>query len=471
MKYLPLLAASIAISPAAEITVETKPFQIERTFPATLLPDKPTLIAIDPESWAEFAIEEILPHGTAVKKGDVLVKFDREGIDRKLEDSRRAVESRALSLANQELAFLKLAEETELKLAAARRAKNIAAEELEYFTKIGRKSQEEDTAHGLESSKQRLAAAKEELKQLKMMYDADDLTEQTEEIILKRQEFAVKSSELGLRLTELSTTRTLEVTLPRRAESLQTDATTAAIELEKAEKNLPRGLESARIDLESARVAAAREKDALADLEKDVALMELKAPADGIFYHGSLEDGRWTLGELAKSLVKGGRVPLIRPFASLIPTDAELNLVALVDEATARSLKSPLKGGLTAAGREDIGLTVEIQGIADYPAADGKYRIDLLPEWPEDENLEWPADLDVAAGMNFECRFIAYQDDNAITLPAKAISAAAEGKWTVQVKMADGKSEPRPIARGRVSGDRVEILSGLESGQVVVVPD
>ncbi len=169
--------------------------------------------------------------------------------------------------------------------------------------------------------------------------------------------------------------------------------------------------------------------------------------------------------------MKGGRVPLIRPFASLIPADAELNLVALVDEATARSLKQPLKGSLTAGGREDIALTVEIQGISTYPAVDGKYRIDLLPEWPEDEKLEWPADLDVASGMNFECRFIVHQQENAVTLPLKALHAADEGKWTVQVKLADGKSEPRAITRGRVSGDRIEILSGLESGQVVVVPD
>jgi hypothetical protein len=288
---------------------------------------------------------------------------------------------------------------------------------------------------------------------------------------LKRQEFAVQSTELSLKHAELATKRALEVTLPRRAIALETEAKGSAIELEKAEKNLPRGLESARLDLESARTAASREKDELAKVEKDASLFEIQAAADGVFYHGSLDEGRWSLGELAKVLVKGGRVPFIRPFASLVPADADLGLTAHVDEALARVLKVQLKGSLTAAGREDVALTATIQEIGGIPGGDGKYRVDLLPEWPEKDKLEWPADLDVAPGMSFECRFVIHREDAAITLPLKALDAAEGGTWTVRVKMADGKGETRPVTRGRMNGDQVEVTAGLEGGQVVIIPD
>ncbi len=471
MKYLPLLLVAAAASPGAETTLETKPFRIEKSFQAAVLPAKPVLLSVDPEGWADFTIEEILPHGSLVKKGDVLVKFDRENIDKKLEDLRRAVEARELSLASQELSFAKLEEETALKLEAARRAEKIAAEELAYFTKTGRKVQEEDTIDNLEGTKRRLEAAQEELKQLRMMYDADDLTEQTEEIILKRQEYAVQSSELALKHAELATKRSLDVLLPRRADSLATEARSTAIELEKAEKNLPRALESARLDLEAARTAATREKQDLAELEKDAALMEIKASADGIFYHGSLDDGRWTLGELAKALVKGGKVPLIRPFASIVPSDARMALVAHVDEATARSLSKDLKGHLTAAGREDVPMIANIGAIAGIPAADGRYRVDLARDAAPEAGTAWPEGLQVVPGMNFECRFVVHQKEAAITVPVKALQPGPGGTWTVDVKTADGKSESRTVTRGRISGDKAEILSGLESGQVVVIPD
>lgn len=467
MKYLPLLLASAAVSHAAEITVDAKPFRIEKSFYATLLPLEPVLISIDPEAWTDFTIEEILAHGTIVKKGDVLVKFDREGIDKKLEDLRRAVKSRELSLASQELAFSKLEEETAIKLEAARRAGAIAAEELAYFTKTGRKIQEEATLDNLENTKRRLEAAQEELKQLRMMYDADDLTEQTEEIILRRQEYAVKSAELDLKHAEFSTTRSLDVLLPRRADSLATDARSTGIELEKAEKNLPRGLQSARLDLEAGRIAAAREKQDLEDLEKDAALMEIRAATDGVFYHGSLDEGRWTLGELAKALVKGGKVPFVKAFGSLVPSSAKMGLVAHVDEGTARTLAKDLKGNLTATGREDLPMVANIGDVAAIPAGDGRYRVDVATGGGEN----WPAGLNVAPGMNFECRFVVHQKDAVITVPAKALQPGPGGTWAVDVKTADGKSESRTVARGRISGDRVEILSGLEGGQVVVVPD
>jgi HlyD family secretion protein len=54
-------------------------------------------------------------------------------------------------------------------------------------------------------------------------------------------------------------------------------------------------------------------------------------------------------------------------------------------------------------------------------------------------------------------------------VPTKAVSFDAAG-WTVDVKLADGKTERRPVKRGRVSKDETEILSGLEVGQVIVVP-
>lgn len=463
MRSLIFLAASIAISPAAETTAEAQPFVIERKFTATLLPVDPLPLALDAESWTDFVIERIAPHGAEVAKGELLVKFEREAIDRKRDDLRRALKSGALALASQELALAKLTEETAMKLEASRRAARIAAEELEYFTTTGRKAAEEEAANGLENASQRLDAAREELKQLRLMYEADDLTEQTEEIILKRQEYAVKSAELGFRLSELSTRRTLEVMIPRQAEELAAAAKSADIELEKVRNNLPRALEIARLEFEAATETRNRELEALADLDKDAALMEISAPNDGIFYHGSLAEGRWTLGELAKSLVQGGRVPTAKPFATLVPVDAPLVLTAHVGEAMTRGLEKQLRGIATLAGREELTLVATVADRATLPAADGSYRVDLTTRLPEDPRL--------LPGMTVECHFVLHRNESVIVLPAKALQLADDGKWTVQVKLADGKSAPREVVRGRMDGERVEILSGLEPDQVVVLPD
>jgi multidrug efflux pump subunit AcrA (membrane-fusion protein) len=463
MKALLFLAASIAVSPAAETTAEAVPFVIERSFTATLLPVDPAPLVLEPRRWTDFVIERIAPHGAVVEKGAVLVKFEREELDRKRTDLRRALKSGALALANQELALTKLEEETRMKLEAARRTARIATEELEYFTATGRQAAEDEAANGLENAGQRLEATREELKQLRLMYEADDLTEQTEEIILKRQEYAVKSAELGFRLAGLSTRRTLEVMIPRQAEELATAVRATAIEREKAEKNLPRTLEIARLEVEGAKEALARETDALAELDQDALLMEITADEDGIFYHGSLGEGRWIPGELAKSLVQGGKVPTDKPFATLVSADAPLVLTGHVDEATARGLEKELRGIATIAGREELELAATVAERAALPETDGRYRIDLAARLPDDPRL--------LAGMTAECRFVLHRNESVIVLPLKALQLADGGKWTVKVKQADGKSTPREITRGRIDGERVEILSGLDQDQVVVLPD
>ncbi|MDB6078607.1 MAG: hypothetical protein JWO82_2354 [Akkermansiaceae bacterium] len=456
---------------AGETTVAMKPFRVERSFSATLLPARTVAVAVDPASWADWEILEIKPHGSAVKKGDVLVKFDREGIDRKLVDQKRAVDALTLALASRELAFTKLEEETKLKLEAAQRGAKIAADDLDYFNKIDLKASQDQVKESLEAAGQRLDGEKEELAQLKKMYQADDITDETEEIVLKRQQFAVKSAELRLHLTEQSTKHTLETTLPRQQESLQTADRTAKITLEKATQDLPRSLQAAKLDLEGARVGLERDKAELAKLEADARLMAFTAPSDGTFYHGAMDDGRWSVGDLSRVLLKGGKVPPVRTFATLVPPQPVLALEASVDENTARLLTKGMKGNATIAGREDLPFVATVKTSPGVPAADGRYRIQLDPEWEGHKPSEFPPDLDVAAGMTMDCNFLIHQSDAIVSLPLKALRAGPDGSWTVEVKLAEGKSEQRVVKRGRVAGAAIEILSGVEPGQVVIIPD
>ena len=99
--------------------------------------------------------------------------------------------------------------------------------------------------------------------------------------------------------------------------------------------------------------------------------------------------------------------------------------------------------------------------VAATPCPDGTYRADFSATWPKE-----PVP---AAGATAQVRLISYQQAAAIAIPTKALNFTAGG-WTVEVKLADGKTERRPVKRGRVSKDDTEILSGLEAGQVVVVP-
>ncbi|MCF7675375.1 MAG: hypothetical protein K9N23_05970 [Akkermansiaceae bacterium] len=465
MKLLPstlLLPALLATSArSADYTIVQQPFFTAHTFAATALPAEVSLIRLPAKAWADFEILQLAPHGSKVAAGDILLKFDAEDIDKKLADARRAFTASELNLAQAELDTKSLKATTPLALDALRRTALQAKEELAYFTKVRRKATEESAGQSLIRAQENLENAQEELRQLAKMYDADDLTEETEEIILVRQKSAVARAEFGLRMEQLDCDRTLKVKLPREAEALTAADKEATLALAAAEEELPRKLKLQDIGLATARITFAREKETLAKLESDRKLFELKAPAAGWFYYGTIEDGRWTTGELLKGIVVNGKAPVKRPFATFIPATAKLGLTAFVEEAVSRVLTPETTGTATLTGREDLELPVKLLATSPTPGTDGRYRADL--------NLTWPEGITVTPGATAEISLVSYQQAQAIAVPTKALTQTATG-WTVEVKLADGKSEQRAVKRGRVSKDLTEILSGLEAGQVILTP-
>ncbi len=456
---IPALIAATAHS--GELTLEMKPFFIAHSLDATALPDTASPIRIDAEAWSAFEIVSIAVHGSAVKKGDALIVFKTEEIDKKLADTTQAIAAAKLNLAQAELDLATLEKTVPEKLARLKLAAAEAAEELEHFNKTARKSAEESAGFDLKRREQILASFKEELKQLTKMYEADDATEETEEIILQNQLDDVEAAEFALRMEILNHKRTLEISLPRQLTALTQTRDDTALSLDKAAKDLPRSVELKKLEVAALKTELERNGKALADLEKDRSLFEIKAVADGIFYYGAIEDGKWTTGDLIKTLEPGGAAPIGITFATFIPATAKPLIQAFPDQATARVLAAGAEGIAIVPGREDISIPVSLKSIAATPAPDLTHPATFTATWPEK--------LSTVPGQSLQIQVVSHNNDKAITVPTKALTYGPKG-WTVEVKLADGKTEKRPVTRGRSDAENTEITAGLEAGQVIIVP-
>lgn len=456
---VPALIAATAH--AGELTLEMKPFSIVHTIDATALPDSAIPLRLDAEAWETFRIVTITDHGGAVKKGDDMVVFETEAIDRKISDTRHAIGTATLELAQAEAELAELEKTVPEQLARLKRAAADAAEELAYFTETDRKSAEEAAGFDLKRREQMLASYTEELKQLRQMYEADDATEDTEEIILQKQLDAVEAAKFALRMEVLNHKRTLAVALPRKAVALTQGRDDTALALEKGAKELPRSVELKKLAAAALKTSLERNRESLADLEKDRILFGIKAPADGMVYHGSIEDGKWTTGELIKTLHPGGNAPVGKTFATFIPAVSGLLIQAFPAQAVAQALAPGTEGVATLSGREDVSIPVSLKSIAATPGADGTYAATFTATWPEG--------LHAVPGQSLQLRIISYSKEQAIAVPTKALAFGPKG-WTVEVKLADGKTEHRPVTRGRADGEETEITGGLEAGQVLIIP-
>jgi len=459
-RYLiPVLLAATAH--ADELTLETKPFFIAHSFAATALPAKSTPIRLDAEAWPTFEIATIAAHGSAVKKDQPLIVFETEDIDRKLADTRQVIATETLELASAELALANLEKNVPEQLARLKRGADEAAEKLAYFTGTSRRISEESADYGLRRTEQMLASYEEELKQLLQMYEADDITEDTEEIILKKQNFDVESAKFALKREILDHRRTLELSIPRQGIELTEARDDTALASDTAAKDLPRSIGLKKIEVASLKTSLARNTESLADLEADRKLFEIKAPADGTFYYGSIEEGKWTTGELIKPLVRGGSAPLGKTFATFIPAPANPVVQAFLDQTTAKALAAGTKGTATLTGRSDLPVPVTLRSVSPAPDTDKAYPATFTAEWPEG--------VDPVAGQTLDINLVSYISEKAIAIPTKALSYGPQG-WTAEVKLANGKTEERPVTRGRSSAEGTEVTAGLEAGQVVIVP-
>ena len=100
-------------------------------------------------------------------------------------------------------------------LSAGRRAKRLADEDLDYFNKVDGPFNEQMAAFLVKSAENDLSYETEELKQLEKMYKADDLMEDTEEIILKRARDNVERAKFMVQRAKTMRDGMTKLTLPR----------------------------------------------------------------------------------------------------------------------------------------------------------------------------------------------------------------------------------------------------------------
>jgi len=459
MKYfLPLALATLE---AAEHTVQETIFEKVLALDATFIPAETAVLKIDPQEWNTFQIVSLVDHGAVVKKGDMVITCDPEDFEEKLAEEKRGVKARKIALARAERELADLEISTPFKLETQRLDVERAKESLAYFKKTGRPLEEEIARERLEASKRSLSYYEEELRQLEKMYGEDQVTEETEEIILKRQQAAVNSARFTLKKNQLSTKRTLEITIPQKALDLERKLAASTRAFKTSQLNLPRILEEKRLKVADLQRSDQIADDKLADLEADAAFLTLSAPYDGTIYYGEISDGAWSPGQTAKFLNEGANLPKNTPLLTLVPPSSPLALHGLVGQEERLALSVGDLAAVSVPGHSGPDFSAELTFLAPVPDTAGTYRTSFA--------IDLPADTPIVGAMKAKLEVTTYRNEKALTVPTAAITR--EGTTaTVEVKLADGKNELREVTLGESSSGETEILSGLSIDQVILVP-
>ena len=353
-------------------------------------------------------------------------------------------------------------------MAAAERAKNYADEDLKNFVEIDRPMAERMAHFMVKRYGEWLEYSREELRQLEKMYRSKDLTEETEEIILRRQRFQIEMYEYYLKEAELDRDQTLKVRLPREEQHVRENVVKQAIDLERARALLPLNLNQKRLTIAKLKHDRAKGDEKLAELRSDREAMTVHAPADGLVYYGRPDRGQWSsAGAAAQKLHKGGVVPPDEVFITVVAA-RPIDIRATVEEKDLAALGRPaeLTGRVTPTSDPDLHLTARLASILTVPREAGKFEAVVDVELADDKAAIKP-------GMACSVKFTTYRKDNALTVPAGAVFEDDMADTPSHYVYAstpdkDGKYPRRTVKVGKTASGKTEILEGLAAGDEIL---
>lgn len=421
-------------------------------------------IVLDPKQWKTLKVKKALAHGSLVTEGDPVLWIETKELDKELAKQKRSLESTevSLKLASDDLRFTK--ESTAMDLESSDRKAQIAKEELDYFLKIREPQSIKSADMNLKFSKYSLEYAREELNQLQQMYEADDLTEQTEEIILKRAQRSVEASEYSLKRAEISHKRTIATSLPREKQSLVDSQSKTALGRAKSVATLPLLLRKKELELAALQRDVEELNKKITELERDRESMTIYANRSGLLFYGRCVNGKWSEVSAREKQLKPSGTVTARQVLMTIVAPASLRVrMSLTEQQLAQATlgQAAIVKSNSVMNHSSI---AEISQINRIVQGDGKYlAIASTKNNPE---------LLITPGMTCQVKIRVHQNQKAILIPTNMVHQedfAEDSRPFVWVKVAgDEKSKKQFLETGYTKNGKIEIVTGLKAGDVVL---
>jgi len=255
------------------LKIEPKRLKIDLALDGTFAARKMEEVVFRPEAWTTYEIVDVVEHGAKVHKGETLFKFDSEKLDEAIADLELEQRINELAILKSEEEMPRMEKTLKLDSAAAERTNKQAKEDFERYREIDRPMMEKTAEFMVKYYNFNLNYEKDELEQLEKMYKADDLTEETEEIVLKRQKNSVEFAEFSLENAKLSRDETLKISLPRYDIRIKEALERSEMAQARARQALELDLTKARYELEQRKKARTKSLDRHGKLLQDRQLM------------------------------------------------------------------------------------------------------------------------------------------------------------------------------------------------------
>jgi HlyD family secretion protein len=411
-------------------------------------------------------IISIVPEGTYVHEGDLLVELDVSALVDHLLDHE-------IMLKNGEAAWINARENLVITQSQAQSSIELAQLKYDFAVLDLKKYQGEggQFATDLAEAKGRIKLNEEEVKKnedyhtwSKRLYDEKYLSQtqlQTDQLALEKSKLNLQVAGNNLKLLE-------EYNSKRQLAQLTSDVTQAEMALERAKAKARATIAQAEAYLSAREQAYKNEQERLSRHEEEVAQSKIYAPTDGMVIYatsrgsGSSSSTRDDRRPLADGVEVWERQELIYLTRST-STVAEISL----HEASLQKVRVGLPVLVTVDALPGKKIMGTVTRIAPLPDSQSMYMNPDLKVYKTEIALD-NGDPSLRSGMNCRAEIIVEQHRDTVYVPIQTVVRVG-GQPTVYVLKPSGSVEERKIEIGLDDNRMVRVVSGLGEGELVLL--
>ena len=417
-------------------------------------------LTIKSEVEGRHSILYIIPEGTMVKKGDLLVELDvATTVDEKV---------------NQEIAVTNAASALEMKREDLEIARNQAASDVELAEQdlaFARedlvKYEEGEYPNKLDETKGSVTLAEQELEQAKEKYEwsrklhAEDFLSESElkgdELSWRHKELALATARGNLALLETYTHR-------RELAKLRSDVRQKEAALDRVRRKAASSILQEESSLRARESEFNRQRQKLEKLEEQIAKAKIYAPMAGQVIYSTSNQRPW---ENSEPLKEGVEVWERRDLI-ILPTADTFVASTVVRESALKSLSTGMPVRVTCDAIPGKEFSGTLSRIAPMPDNGRRWMNPDIKEYPAEVRIDGGVG-ELKNGMGCRLRILLAEYEDAVSVPVQCVVRVG-GRPCVWVRTPRGP-ERRAVETGLDNNRFVRILSGLEGGEeVLLVP-
>ncbi|HEX7010890.1 MAG TPA: efflux RND transporter periplasmic adaptor subunit [Phycisphaeraceae bacterium] len=401
----------------------------------------------------------LVPEGTRVKPGDLLVELDASA----LEDSRVNQE---INVQNAQAAFIRARENLEVVKNQAE--SDIARAELDHqFAKEDlTKYIEGEYPNEVKSAESRITLAREELERAaeKLKWSErlfqEKYISQTE---LESDRLAQKRAELDYELALAERDLLEQYTYKRRLAELKSNVEQTAMALERVKRKASADIVQAEAELRAKKAELDRQSAKLAKIEDQIAKCKIYAPTAGMVVYATTGRGNWRGNE--EPLDEGQEVRE-RQELIYLPAAGPMMAEVKVHESSLDKVQVGQPVRITVDALPGKVFSGRVTRISPLPDAQSVWLNPDLKVYSTDIVLDQDTP-DIRTGMSCRAEIIVETYDEAVYVPVQSVLRV--GRQPTVYVFNGQQVQPRPVELGLDNNRMVRVVRGVDPGELVLL--